>query len=183
MAKQLGRPRVSERLWRIIGLGADKPFPELKEKLALFGQFVGDWDILEARYPRPDGTEVKRKGEIHFRWILGGRAIQDVWMMHDKDTNKPIPAGTTIRFYDPNIDAWHSIWISPIQNVVQTFVARKVENQIVLEGNTKEGDPERWIFSQITPNSFRWHSEETHDKAKTWIITEEMRIQRRRAES
>lgn len=47
-------------------LVADGPDPQLKEKLMLFGQFVGDWDILEARYPQPDGTEIKRRGEIHF---------------------------------------------------------------------------------------------------------------------
>jgi hypothetical protein len=52
--------------WMIIGLGANNPHPELKEKLMLFGQFIGDWDIIEARYPQSDGTEIKRKGEIHF---------------------------------------------------------------------------------------------------------------------
>jgi len=29
----------------IKGLGADGPDPRLKEKLMLFGQFVGDWHI------------------------------------------------------------------------------------------------------------------------------------------
>jgi len=29
----------------IKGLGADGPDPKLKEKLMLFGQFVGDWEI------------------------------------------------------------------------------------------------------------------------------------------
>lgn len=84
---------------------ADGPHPELKEKLMLFGQFVGDWDGMEARYPQPDGTEIKRKGEIHFGWILDGRAIQDVWMIYKKNLRRVIPAGTTIRFYYNNIDA------------------------------------------------------------------------------
>jgi hypothetical protein len=57
-------------LARAEGLGTYEPYPNLKEKLALFGQFVGDWDIVDARYPQPDGTEVKRKGEVHFGWIL-----------------------------------------------------------------------------------------------------------------
>jgi hypothetical protein len=34
----------------IEGLGADGPDPNMREKLMLFGQFVGDWDIVEARY-------------------------------------------------------------------------------------------------------------------------------------
>ncbi len=70
---------ITEPDKRVIeGLGADGPGPEMREKLMLFGQFVGDWDIVEARYPQPDGTEIKRRGEIHSGWILDGRAIQDV---------------------------------------------------------------------------------------------------------
>ena len=60
--------------WNIIGLGADEPFPELKEKLSLFGQFIGDWDIIEARYPQPDGTEIKRTGGSSFRLDSGRKS-------------------------------------------------------------------------------------------------------------
>lgn len=170
-------PKSRGKLWKIAGLPADGPFLDMKDKLALFGQFVGDWDI-EARYPQPDGTEVRRTGEVHFAWILEGRALQDVWSTHDKDTGRPVPAGTTIRFYDSKIDAWRVIWISPIQNIVQISLARKVKDQIVLKGRSKEDNPERWIFSEIKPDSFRWHSEETRDNGKTWILTEDMRIRR-----
>ncbi len=145
----------------------------------LFGQFIGDWNIVEARYPQPHGTELKKHGEVHFGWILGGRAVQDVWMAFNDKLGKAFPVGTTIRFYDPKIDAWHSIWINPISGEVQMFVARKVDENIVLEGKTKEGYPERWIFSNITPNSFTWHAEETRDCGKTWVLTEEMQIRRR----
>jgi hypothetical protein len=31
---------------------------------------------------KADGTWVKMKGEVHFGWILGGTAVQDVWMGH-----------------------------------------------------------------------------------------------------
>ncbi len=169
--------------WRIIGLLADEPLPELKEELMLFGQFIGDWDIIEASYPQPHGTEITKSGEVHFGWILDGRAVQDVWMTHDKQTGRAIPVGTTIRFYDPKLGAWRSTWINPIAGIVQTFIARKVDDRIVLESKIHEGYPEKWIFSKITPNSFTWHSEETHDNGKTWIITEEMKIQKRLAKS
>jgi hypothetical protein len=35
------------------------------------------------------------------------------------------------------------------------------------------------MFSDITRDSFRWHSEETHDGGKSWKQTEEMHIRRR----
>ena len=167
----------------IEGLQSEGPKPELEEKLMLFGQFVGDWDILEDRFYQSDGTrnleQNLTRGELHWGWILDGRATQDVWMSIDEKTHKAIPEGTTIRFYDPKIDAWHSVWISPTQGVVKTFLARQIGDEIVLEGRTTEGYPVKWIFSEITPNSFRWRSEETRDNGKTWTLREEMRIRRR----
>ena len=142
----------------------------------LFGQFVGDWDIVEARYRLSEGKWIKEKGEVHFGWILGGTAVQDVWLGRDEDSQEVTIFGTTVRFYDPEIDAWRSTWISPIKGLVKTFIARKVKDEIVLESKTPEGHPERWIFSEITPRSFRWRSEETSDDGKTWTLTEEMRI-------
>jgi hypothetical protein len=167
----------SSSKWEIKGLPADGPNPDLKEKLMLFGQFVGDWDI-EARYVQSDGSWVKMSGEVHFGWILGGTAIQDVWMGRKEGSKKLTLFGTTIRFYDPKIDAWRSTWLSPIKGLVQTFIARKVDDRIVLELQNTTGYPEKWIFSQITPMSFRWHSEETHDCGKTWLMTEEMQIRK-----
>ncbi len=173
-------PLQPHSMHMIQGLGSYGPDPEMRDKLMLFGQFVGDWDIVEARYPQPDGTEIKHKGEIHFGWILDGRAIQDVWITYQDNPPRVVPVGTTIRFYEARIDAWRSIWISPKHGVIQTFVARRVGDEIVLEGRTGEGFPEHWTFSEITPNSFRWRSVESHDNQRTWKLTEEMRVHRRR---
>jgi hypothetical protein len=162
----------------IVGLGSSAPDKELAEKLMLFGQFVGDWDILEDRCLTSDGTWKSQRGELHWGWILGGKALQDVWMTIDPSTGNAIPEGTTIRFYNPKIDAWNSIWLSASQAAVRTFIGRKVLDEIVLEGET-DGHAVKWIFSEITSNSFRWRAEETRDNRITWILTEEMRIRRR----
>jgi len=79
----------------------------------------------------------------------------------------PSQRGPPVRFYDPKLDAWQSTWISATQKVVKVFVGRKVGEDIVLESRTVEGHPLKWIFSDITPDSFRWHSEESHDDGKT----------------
>src|SRR2546427_10522971 len=47
-------------------------------------------------------------------------------MTRDPDTGRAVPIGTTVRFYDPKRDAWQSVWISPMQELVQTFTGRKV---------------------------------------------------------
>jgi hypothetical protein len=59
----------STHKWKIEGLGATEPYPNLKEKLALFGQFVGDWDIVEARYPQP--VRARRFDSTTQRSMLG----------------------------------------------------------------------------------------------------------------
>ena len=61
-------------------LHADAPAVDRAEKLALYGQFVGDWETDIITHA-PDGARHEGRGEIHFGWVLQGRAIQDVWMI------------------------------------------------------------------------------------------------------
>jgi hypothetical protein len=161
----------------IKGLGADSPDPELKEKLMLFGQFIGDWEI-ESQWFLPDGSTPTGKGEIHFGWILSGTAIQDVWSGRVENPPPGFPStgfGTTIRFYDPKIKALRVVWIAPIGGIIQTFLARAVGDEIILEGMTPDGQyPERWILSEITSRSFRWRSVESRDDEKTWQVTQKI---------
>ena len=166
--------------WEIEGLPAGGPDPALREPLMLFGQFVGDWEILECRNLQDDGSWESGRGAIHWRWILEGRAVQDTWMGYDEEAQRMVPGGTTVRFYDPALDAWHSVWISPLQGAVRRFFGRSIGDEIVLESkdSTIGGGPERWIFSEITPTSFRWRGERLREKSGTWELTEEMRVRR-----
>lgn len=166
--------------WTLKGLGAEGPDPALKEKLKLFGQFVGDWEI-HSEWFQPDGTTVKGKGEIHFAWILKGTAIQDVWLGGIDNPPPGLPRtafGTTVRFYDPKMDAWQIVWVEPLALVIQTFTARQVGNEIVMEGKNQEGASERWIFSEITPRSFQWRAEASHDNQKTWQLLQKVSSRR-----
>ena len=174
----MGPARKNSSPWRIEGLPAEGPDPKLADKLALFGQFVGDWDILECRSLEDDGTWSITHGKLHWRWILEGRAVQDIWTTIDDKTHRSIPIGTTVRFYDPKIDAWHSVWLSPVNGVVRAFIGRPVGSEIVLEGKNSRGNAIRWIFSEITPQSFRWRGEELRNPPSGWVLYEEMRIRR-----
>ena len=169
----------SPQLWHLHGLGAAGPYPPLKNRLKLFGQFVGDWDIVSVKSPNPSGVAFKAGGEVHFAWILDGRAIQDVWMTYDEELKKTIPVGTTIRVYNPGSGAWKSTWISVIRHTVQTFIAHQFREDVIMEGITEAAKPERWIFSEIRPDSFTCLSEESSDDCESWTLTEEMVMRRR----
>lgn len=164
--------------WMIPGLPAHGPASDLRNKLRLFGQFVGSWDIIERRVPPLNARESTWTGEVHFNWVLGGRAIQDVWGALDPVTQKLIPAGTTIRFYDPVLDAWRSTWISPSQKVVRRFIGRQVGGEIVLKEENRGGLTEHWVFADIRRNSFRWYALRKHRGRGAWRVVEEMRLER-----
>jgi len=43
-----------------------------------------------------------------------------------------------------------------------------------MEGKDADGKPSRWIFSDITPDSFRWRAVSSDDNGTTWKLREEM---------
>lgn len=148
------------------------------DRLMLFGQFVGAWD-LDWRGRAYDGHHIVVRGELHFAWVLGGRAVQDVWRVpiDPADAHRMRGFhGTTIRFYDPTIGAWRSTWLDPVNGRIRRFIGRPTAAGIVLD--SLDDDPlERWSFLDITTGSFRWISEESTD-GLAWVRSEEMYARR-----
>jgi len=149
---------------------AGGPAAQYREKLMLFGQFVGDWDFAGVEY-HDDGSRVTDKGEIEFGWVLEGRAVQDVWIERERSDGQVKTYGTTIRVYDPNMDAWRVVWIDPPTGSLQTLIGHKIGEQIVLEGKDRDGIAIRWIFSDIKPDSFHWRGERL--VGGSWRVYEE----------
>jgi hypothetical protein len=164
------------------GLAASEPYPDYAEKLMLFGQFVGDWEADFTVY-EPDGRKEMAKAEWHFGWVLDGRAIQDVFTIprrKDRQTSNwsRHDYGTCLRFYDPKIDGWRVVWVSPVHGEVFTFTAVQIDDEIVLEGKDLNGTPMRWIFSEITQDSFRWRRVFSLDGGASWQLRKEMNVRR-----
>jgi hypothetical protein len=166
----------------VVALHAGAPSGPLSDRLNLFGRFVGAWD-LEWLGKDHDGNDIVVRGELHFGWILDGRAIQDVWRVPlDPADGRRMRAfhGTTIRFYDPAIDAWRSTWLDPLNGRVRRFVGRPDGDNIILDG--EDDDPrERWSFRDISDDGFHWVGEESRDGGRTWVRIDEMRARRRTA--
>jgi hypothetical protein len=152
-------------------LRADGPAPESAGKLALYGRFVGDW-TLDATMHEADGSVRHGTGEVHFAWVLQGRAIQDVWTVWD------VFYGTTLRVYDPKLDAWRILWNDPVLQIFARQIGRADGDEILQEGASEDGVPLRWRFSEITARSFRWRGERSDDGGKTWWLQHEYRATR-----
>jgi hypothetical protein len=157
-------------------LGADGPAADRAGKMEQYGRFVGSWqlDVLQIA---EDGSQRRRKGEWHFGWVLEGRAIQDVWIVpprgklrHGDAAANVNSCGTTLRVYDPRIDAWQIQWTDPVtQNFLQ-MVGREEGDDIVQLGSRPDGQLIRWRFSEITHDSFRWTGEISADGGASWRL-------------
>ena len=162
----------------VAALHAAGPAPDRAEALALYGQFIGDWktDIVAHT---ADGVRHEGRGEIHFGWVLRGRAIQDIWTI-DRPSGAPVMPvagnwhGTTIRVYDPALGAWRIYWIDPATNAYRYQVGRKEGTDIVQEGTAESGARSRWSFTGITPRSFHWKGEASLDKGASWRLVVEV---------
>ena len=146
-------------------LQAEGPAGDRAASMALYGQFIGSWETDVVSHER-NGTKHYSDGEIHFGWVLEGRAIQDVWMIPRRAERHPgIPPmqvagnwyGTTLRVYDPKMDAWHVLWIDPANQVYTRQVGRARGADIVQEGKMPDGATLRWSF----PPSTGWVSART----------------------
>jgi hypothetical protein len=135
-------------------LPAEGPDTAYERQLMQFGRLVGDWDFTGVEH-HPDGSEVTDEGEIQIGWVLGGRAILDVWKERKRSDDAPLVHGTTIRHYDPTIDAWRAVWIEPRLGT-RSFIGRVSGDDIVFEGTGSDGRPIRWMFTEITARTFHW---------------------------
>src|SRR5580692_9680678 len=151
-------------------LGADGPAADRMGKMDLYGRFVGSWE-LDVMQIAEDGSQRRRKGEWHFGWALEGRAIQDVWIVPPRGERRPEAAvagseryGTTLRVYDPGIDAWHILWTEPVTQLYLRQIGRRQGAGIVQDGRLPDGQLMRWSFSDIAAHSFVWRSQVSADE-------------------
>ena len=155
-------------------LDAEKANLDYRDKLMLYGQLVGAWEIKSTWFT-PDGKTTHDEGQWHFGWILGGRGVQDVLFAN---SFTPDRYGTTIRCYDSKHDLWRVTWMQPAHNEFVNLIGRKVGNNIVQEIIGGEDKKQIWRFTDITANSFIWRAEMSTDGGQSWILEQEMLAKR-----
>jgi hypothetical protein len=86
--------------------------------------------------------------------------------------------GTTLRIYDPGLDAWHILWSDPLKQFYTRQIGRADGRDIVQEGNAGIGETMRWSFTEITLDSFRWTGERSLDGGASWQLQGDFRARR-----
>ncbi len=157
--------------------------PDIAPNDDLYGFLIGSWKLELVAYP-DDGDVTHSTGEAHCARVLDGRAVQDVFInpaRSERSADSPKFGnwyGTTLRYFDPTIRAWHVFWFNPDDGFRAELVSRRHGNKIVQEGHFPDGTPIRWTFSEITPDSCRWRGERLEPEGKTWRLQVEFLARR-----
>jgi hypothetical protein len=164
-------------------LAAPGRSPEIPEAADAYGWLVGSWDLDVFDY-QADGSARRSKGEAHFSWVLEGRAVQDVWVMPRRPERTAASGkgnnryGTTLRVWDPTLQAWRVTWINPVTGSRDELIGRWSGTDVVQAGSHSNGTPIRWSFMEIKRESFRWLGESLEPDGKTWKLEAEFRAKR-----
>jgi hypothetical protein len=171
--------RISEAF--IEALVASARHHSIPPDMDIYAPVLGDWEITGTEYVTDPPQPVKMT--VNFARALDGRAIQDIWSWAI-DPSLPMTganhaSGTTLRVYDPEDRIWRVTWIDPVKRARVHLDAHKVGADIVQIGAKASGEPRRWIFSDMTQQSFTWRGEGSEDGGQTWRLYAEYFAQRR----
>ena len=165
-----------------LNLHADGPAADRASEMMLYGQFLGSWHGT-LRYTDPEGRRHETTAEVHFGWVLEGRAIQDVWIAPSRIGRKAgdrlLMHGSTFRVYDPQNDLWHITWIDPVKQAVNRMTGAKVGEEIIQEYRADDGRRVQWLFTEITPESFHWVNRDSTGASGNWTVRGEFFLKRR----
>ena len=162
---------------------ASRRSPDIPETMDHYGWLIGSWELEVIGYDDEQNV-IRSTGEAHFAWVLEGCAVQDVFINPGRSERGPdSPSfanwfGTTIRIYDPTIQAWRVNWFNPHDGIRAELIGRRLGEEIVQEGKFPDGTPIRWTFSEIAADSYHWRGERLEADGKTWRLQVEFRARR-----
>lgn len=123
-----------------------------------FAPLLGDWEF--DYYDGYDSPEVRHaKGEWIFRRILEGAGIEDIFVCPSRATRETNPQpdgeyGVAIRMFNAEKNCYDMVYTTVGYMTNLTFVKEK-ENLI---GTLNDDKNSKWVFSEITDNTFRWQN-------------------------
>jgi hypothetical protein len=145
---------------------------------AVLNQLVGTWDVRYEIFDK-DGSVRRYHGQVHYSWILEGKALQEIWTSDSEDSD-PRPYGTTINFYDPKRQRWTAVWIYPAQGQTTVVTGGDVNGRYVLTGHDESGALQRWSTGVEGSDSIVGRFDISDDDGKTWRAVGVNHMQRHR---
>ena len=149
------------------------------DRMTLFGQLVGTWQVTNRLLDESTGEWSEASLVWTFAYVLDGRAVQDVLVRpHGDDPDARTALGTTVRVYDPQLGVWRVNWFGTASGDYCTLVASGHRDGIRQDGTQTDGRPIRWNFSAIAADSFAWDGWVSNDEGATWWLEQHMDVVR-----
>lgn len=153
-------------------LVAAGPAREVAAELAVFGQFVGSWQVRNELFSEATGRWTVSELRWTFSWIIGGWGVQDVLL-----DSSGTALGTTVRTWDRGA-GWRVVWFSPRAGEHVVLTATSLVPDIRLDGVQADGRSVRWTFSAMAHSSFAWDGWCSNDGGATWWHEQHMTARR-----
>jgi len=137
--------------------------PEIAASEDVYAKLLGVWSV-EARDRTDNGTFQVTAGEWLFARTLEGRAVQDVWIAPTRANRRTAAPranryGSSVRTFDPQTRTWQVTWFNPVTGAFNVLQTPMDGDRIVQEGTVGDGGRIRWIFQEITDETFHWTGE------------------------
>lgn len=139
------------------------------EKRRQFDFWIGEWDVGLRVQQKDSSWKDQHRAVARIYRILGGKAILELWSEKRDGIN-----GYSLRYYDPEKDAW-ALWLNwPARNRSGTFGMegrfRHGRGEFFVDRKLDEKTTQitRYTFSDITRDSLRWDDGFSQDGGRTW---------------
>lgn len=129
--------------------------PAIPPEMDWFAPFIGDWNFTY--YDHRGKQPMPVTGQWLFRRILRGTGVEDLLISPSIDA----PDGTketdgayaaSIRMFNPRENCYDVTYVSRRRTLFLRFIREGSR----LVGTSRENAGEKWVFSDIRENSFRW---------------------------
>ena len=123
-----------------------------------FAPLIGDWACDYYDEPEP-GRKRHVSGEWIFRRILEGTGVQDIFIFPSRSTKETDPQpdgeyGTSLRMFNREKGRYDVVYTC--ERCMKRLTFTKEGGRLV--GTVLDGENARWVFSDITPDSFHWEN-------------------------
>lgn len=136
----------------------EKQHNRIPEEYDWYAPLLGDWDF--DYYDIRDGKRTRHvEGEWIFRRVLNGTAIEDLFICPSRATMETNPQpdgeyGAAIRMFNPASCSYDMVYTT--YGYMTRLNIRRENEKIVC--TVLERPNEKWVFSDITPTTFRWQN-------------------------
>jgi hypothetical protein len=155
----------------------------IPEEYDWYAPLIGDWDFdYWDSYGVTDPSEKRHvKGEWLFRRVLLGTGIEDLFICPSRATRDTNPQpdgeyGVALRMFNAEKKCYDMVYACEkyMTRLEIHKVADKIECHVV-------GRQEKWVFSDITENTFRWRNT-TQSENGEWKVNSEIFAKRKENE-